>query len=73
MQLHKAICNITQGFPAHLFLDLEYLLAYNPGRKPDRMVDTLVDLVNERFELEFGCRAHKEDIVEVDALCRQAQ
>ena len=56
-----------QGRWAHLFLDLEFRTPFNPDKDPDRMVDTVLAVIDEMCTDQFGIGIMMDKVVEMDA------
>lgn len=55
------------GTPCHLYFDLEYQTACNPGVNGDAMVDTLIYFASQHLQLCYGLSVTRRDFVDLDS------
>ena len=58
---------IREGQPCHLFFDLEFATASNPGRDGASLVDAVVAAACRALHEQFGIACSRRDIVDLDS------
>ncbi|KAK9825930.1 hypothetical protein WJX81_007732 [Elliptochloris bilobata] len=58
---------IREARPCHLYFDLEYVPAVNPGVQGDTLVDALLRLVAAELQSEWGLRLEPDWVWELDS------
>lgn len=56
-----------QGFPCHLYFDLEFNMKDNAAKDGDEMVDILISVVSEALLEKYSIQVKKKWIVELDS------
>lgn len=58
---------IRQGWPCHLYLDLEYATEHNPGKDGQAAVDAVLGLLRETLATRLGVAIEDPGILELDS------
>lgn len=56
-----------QGFPCHLYFDLEFNKKDNAEKDGDEMVDLLISVVSEALLEKYSIQVYEKWIVELDS------
>eukprot|EP00887_Chlorella_sp_A99_P007573 scaffold28.g7573.t1 len=58
---------IREGWPCHLYFDLEYAVGANPGADGGAAVDALLALLGEELQERFGLELQPDWVLELDS------